>query len=256
MVGIRRAIAQFILSFYTLQFLVSAYLGDDRFAMCFGALAACYGLAFFGLAAEWFWARWFATGLGNFGALALAVVLKVGPEPVFLFFGLTHLLIMLCLLGEGMAAKYEHSEATAERYGFPQETLAMLRRAVKSAGSALPPLILIALGPKEEGAWVPWLLLGGGIASVYGLLRLRTWGIFAAGATGLVAIAEAFGSFGTASKASFIAYVEHGTPLGVVLGDLSGSQLVISSGFGLLAGIALLMVPLAFVGPLWQRLRS
>ena len=67
----------------------------------FLGLALCYGLAFFGVAAEWFWARWFAMGVGNFGSLMLLVLFKVGFEPLFVVFGVSHLLVVLATDGRG-----------------------------------------------------------------------------------------------------------------------------------------------------------
>jgi hypothetical protein len=117
---------------------------------CFTGLSIVYGLAFVGVAAEWFWARWFAIGLGNFGALTLLSLLQTGLEPTIAVFGASHLIISLFLGGEGMAARYEHSESTAERWNFQEESLVLLRRAVKSAGMSLPLLILYTLAPAPE----------------------------------------------------------------------------------------------------------
>ena len=60
MVGIRRAIVLLILGFYVTQFGMTAALGPDELFPAYLGLALCYGLAFVGLSAEWFWARWFA----------------------------------------------------------------------------------------------------------------------------------------------------------------------------------------------------
>src|SRR5690606_18528116 len=138
----------------------------------------------------WFWARWFAVGLGQFGALLLLVLFKTGMEPMIAFVGGTHLLVSVLLMGEGMAAKYEHSERTAERYNFQEESMALMRRAVKSAGSTLPFLILYGLAPREEmfSANTAALVLGG--AGMFALLRRRTWGLFALGGAGAIALAD------------------------------------------------------------------
>ena len=141
-----------------------------------------------------FWARWFAMGVGNFGSLLLLVLFKIGPEPMILFVGLTHLAIAAMLMGEGMAARYEHSETTRERWNFHEESLVLLRRAVKSAGSTLPFLILYALAPRPEA--IQMLALGLGSLGLFGLLRLRTWGLFAMGAAGTLALADGLGLLG------------------------------------------------------------
>ncbi len=129
MVGIRRAISLLLLSLFFWNFVLTALLGPDEVFACFTGLAVVYGLAFVGIAAEWFWARWFAIGIGNFGALSLITLLQTGLEPTIAVFGASHLLIALMLGGEGMAARYEHSESTAERWNFQEESLVLLRRA-------------------------------------------------------------------------------------------------------------------------------
>lgn len=186
MVGIRRAFALLFLGFYVTQFAMTALLGPDEFFPGYLGLTLCYGLAFVGLAAEWFWARWFAMGVGNFGSLMLLVLLQVGMEPILAFFGFTHLAITLLLTGEGMAARYEYSEETSERWNFQEESLVLMRRAVKSAGSTIPILILYALMPRPELAQI--VALGLGVAGLVGLLRGKTWGVLAMGAAGLVAL--------------------------------------------------------------------
>ena len=48
----------------------------------FLALAACYVVAFFAVVAEWFWGRWFATGLGWSGLMvAIVSVVMIGWDP-------------------------------------------------------------------------------------------------------------------------------------------------------------------------------
>lgn len=184
MVGVRRAVALLLLGFYVTQFAMTAWIGPDELFACYLGLALCYGLAFIGLAAEWFWARWFAIGVGHFGSLLLLVLFQVGLEPIILFFGGTHLAIALFLSGEGMAAKYEYSEAAAERWNLQEESIVLMRRAVKSAGSTIPILILYALGPRPE--WMHYAALGVGAVGLLGLLRGRTWGVLALGAAGAI----------------------------------------------------------------------
>jgi len=240
MIGIRRAIALLLLGFYVTQFAMTAGLGpDETFAAYFG-LALCYGLAFIGLAAEWFWARWFAVGVGNFGSLVLLVLLKTGMEPLIVFFGGSHLLIWLLLLGEGMASRYEHSEATAERWGFQEESLILMRRAVKSAGTTLPFLILYALAPQPEALQLGVLVLG--VVGLAALLRGRTLGVLALGAAGAIAAADGLGLFG-APVMSYLLLTPTGTPM------IYGPVASLGAGF-------LLLVPLFFVRPMVRYLRA
>jgi len=173
MVGIRRAIALLLLGFYVTQFGMTALLGPDEFFPAYLGLALCYGLAFIGLADEWFWARWFAIGVGNFGSLMLLVLLQIGMEPILAFFGFTHLAITVLLSGEGMAARYEYSEQTSERWNLQEESLILLRRAVKSAGSTIPLLILYALMPRPE--FFTFGTAAVALAGWGGLMALTAW---------------------------------------------------------------------------------
>ena len=237
MVGIRRAIALLLLGFYVTQFAMTAWLGPAELYACYLGLAICYTLAFVGLAAEWFWARWFAIGIGNFGSLLLFVLLQVGMEPIIAFFGFTHLAVALLLTGEGMAARYEYSEAAAERWNLQEESLTLMRRAVKSAGSTIPILILYTLGPSPEA--MHFVALGLGLVGLVGLLRGRTWGVLSLGAAGLIAACE------------------------FVFGDPASGFLILSPmGYPMVSGTVvnalaagLLLVPMVFAGSMLRFLR-
>lgn len=226
MVGLRRALALLLLGFYVTQFAMTAWLGPDEMFAAYLGLALCYGLAFIGLGAEWFWARWFAMGVGNFGSLLLLVLFKVGLEPMIAFFGFTHLAIAVFLLGEGMAARYEHSEATAERWNFQEESLLLMRRATLSAGSTIPFLILYALAPRPDAIQIAAMALGA--LGLGGLLARRTWGAFSLGAAGLLAFADAIGTFGA-------------PPVGYLLLSPHGGLIVHGAAFAWLASLVLLV---------------
>ena len=239
MIGTRRAIALLILSFFVIQFGMTAWLGPDELYPLYLALALCYGLAFFGVAAEWFWARWFAMGVGNFGCLFLFLLLKVGPEPIFVFFGVSHLLVVLCLMGEGMAAKYEYSERASERWNLQEDSMALMRRAVKSAGSTLPLLIIYGLAPRGE--WLQLSLLAAGLVGFFGLVRGKSWGPMLLGATGLLCLLDGFGVFGPPTIGFFV-LGPHTLPA------LYGKA-------GVFAGATMLvMVP--FLAPMFRYLRA
>ena len=238
--GIRRAISLLLLSLYFWNFLLVALLGPEDLYACYAALAAVYGVAFVGVAAEWFWAWWFAIGLGQFGAFSLLAIPQTGPEPSLLIFGISHVLVALFLGGEGMAARYEHSETCAERYNFQEESLILMRRAIKSAGMSLPFLILFTLGPRPE--LLHLAILGLGVAGVAGLLRARTWGVLASGTAGALALADGLGLFGAPTHGYFLT-----TP--------SGSLILHGPGFALLAGL-MLLVPVTFARPIARFLRG
>ncbi|MFO0635986.1 MAG: hypothetical protein U0168_24365 [Nannocystaceae bacterium] len=229
MVGLRRALALLLLGFYVTQFAMTAWLGPDEMFPAYLGLALCYGLAFIALGAEWFWGRWFAMGVGNFGSLILLVLFKVGLEPMIAFFGFTHLAISVMLLGEGMAARYEHSEATAERWNFQEVSLLLMRRATLSAGSTIPFLILYALAPRPDALQLA--AFAAGAIGLWGLLRGRTWGALALGGAGLTALAHALGLLGP-------------VPVGYLLLTPTGGPIVYGQAFALLAATVLL-VPLA-----------
>jgi hypothetical protein len=240
LLGIRRAISLLLLSLFFWNCLLVALLGPEDMYPCYAALAGVYGVAFLGVAAEWFWARWFAIGLGQFGAFSLLALPQVGPEPSLLIFGIGHVLIALFLGGEGMAARYEHSESCAERYNFQEESLILMRRAIKSAGMSLPFLILFTLGPRPE--LLHLAALGLGVAGVAGVLRGRTWGLLATGAAGAIALADGLGLFGAPTHGYFLT-----TP--------SGSLILHGPGFALLAA-TMLLVPLVFARPLVRFVRG
>ncbi|TPV96450.1 MAG: hypothetical protein B7733_04790 [Myxococcales bacterium FL481] len=230
MVGIRRAIALLILGFFGTQFSITAWLGPDELMACYTGLGLVYLLAFFGVAAQWFWARWFAMGVGHFGALPLLLVFQVGPEPLLLLFGGVHLLVTVLLMGEGMASSYERSEKVQERWNFQEESLVLLRRGIKSAGTTLPFLILYTLAPRSE--WMQLGTLALGLVGLVGLLRARVWGVLALGVAGLGALLDGLGVFGE----PIVGYLQLQT---------DGSPMVLYGQIGLLAG-GLLLIPAVF----------
>jgi hypothetical protein len=172
----RRALAALALSaFITLYFLVAMNPDlPEGLGRVFLALSVCYGVAFMGVVAEWFWGRWFATGLAWSGIMmAIAVMVLVGWAPALAIFGGLHLLVAVSLMGKKM-----------DEYG-----VARLRKAVTSAAASLPSMIMWVLGPKEEG-----LAMVGGLAALVlvvaglrGLVRLRSWGVLSLGGAAAVA---------------------------------------------------------------------
>ena len=240
MLGIRRAIVLLLLGFYVTQFAMTALLGPDEILACYLGLGLCYGLAFVGLAAEWFWARWFAMGVGNFGSLMLLVLVKVGMEPLIAFFGFTHLLIAVLLMGEGMAARYERSEEAQERWRLQEDSLSLMRRAVKSAGSTLPFLILYALAPRSEAYQLVALAMG--LAGLWGTFRGRTWGLLALGGAGTAALIDGLGLLGAPT-------------VGYLLLGPNGAPMIYGPVVGLLAG-GLMLAPIAFAAPILRFLRA
>lgn len=181
----RRAVAALGLSLFVFFFLIVSLNAPPGLAPAFVALSVCYGVAFMGVAAEWFWGRWFAIGLGWSGImLAGASLFMVGWTPILAFYGGLHGLVVLLLMGAKMAERYDLQPAWRERYGMDEFGVARLRKTVTRASASLPSVIFWALGPKEpgQGMLVTALALTAGALAVVGLrgaVRARTWGLVA-----------------------------------------------------------------------------
>jgi hypothetical protein len=188
----RRALAALGLSLFVSLYLLLAVLGGEDLARACLALALCYGVAFVGVVAEWFWARWFATGLAWSGLMiAGASLVMIGWSPVLAVFGGVHGLVVLALMGKKMAARYDLQDAWRERYKMDEFGVARLQKTVTRSAASLPSLIFWALGPREDGmalaAGVAAVLLA--VAGLRGLVHLRTWGVVALGAAAAVVAA-------------------------------------------------------------------
>src|SRR5688572_5636524 len=105
LVGERRALAAAVFAFYFLMYGLVVLSGSlpPEFIKAFVAIAGVYGLAFFSLVAGYFWARWYAVGVGLYGVITAAVgIWQIGSEPVLLFIGGTHLAATVLLWGNAM----------------------------------------------------------------------------------------------------------------------------------------------------------
>ena len=181
----RRALALLILGFYTTIFTLAAINLGGAWFRCFLGLGLVYGLAFFSLAARWFWARWYAMGLGVSGITMAAIgIVQLGLDPGILIWGGLHLIIYLPLAGEAMAEMYEGQPAWRERFGMDEHGVHRLKRAVGSAATGLPTLVMYALAPRQ-GSMAPLLVLLLAGLGLYGLIRLRFWGVAVLGLGGL-----------------------------------------------------------------------
>jgi len=185
----RRALAALALSFFVSMYLLVALSVDSGWAPAFLALAACYVVAFLAVTADWFWGRWFASGLGWSGIMVTVLSLAmIGWIPQLAIYGGLHAVVVLALTGKKMAAQYDMQESWRQRYGMDEFGVARLRKTVTRAAASLPSLILWALGPKEGQGM---LLAAAGIATLLTaagglrhLIQLRTAGwIMLAGAT-------------------------------------------------------------------------
>jgi hypothetical protein len=243
----RVALALLPLSLFGLQYLFSAIAGDPEVRAVLMGMAACYLLAFVALASEWFWARWFASGLGWSGAVMGLFALVLIPEPelrvIFGIFAGLHALVVVMLMGKKMAARYDMQPAWRERFGMDEFGVVRLGRAVTRASAALPGLIFWALGPRNpDPDFLVYAAAGLAIVGLTGLLRLRTWGVLALGG----AAAAIF----TAAPAGF--------PLPHTLLGLPDPMSVASALPGIPAALALLLfaATLPFIGGAIRYYRS
>jgi len=187
LVGERRALAAAVFAFYFLLMFMNAMLGPEQTAKALYALAGVYGLAFFGLVAGYFWARWYSVGVAIFGLIVAVVgVWQMGAfEPVLIFFGGTHLAAAVFLWGDRMSEPYEGQHAWRERYHMDDNAVQRLGRSVMRAGVSLPFVLLYGLMPRPEGGALAALaVVGLTLVGFGGLVKLRTWGVLALGLAG------------------------------------------------------------------------
>ena len=190
LVGERRAIAAAVLSFFMLQFIIGGLLGDEQLRWVQLALGAAYLVAFTGVVAGWFWARWYTLGL-TFSGLAMAALIgwKIGVDINFYIIGGGHLALGIGLLGTESATFFEGRKDWRERWHMDQNAVNRLGKAVMRAGASLPYLIVAGLMPRQGGMAIGVLALGLGLVGFSGVVRMRTWGLVAL--TGATAFAGA-----------------------------------------------------------------
>jgi hypothetical protein len=199
----RRALAALSLSLFVfLYLLISANPPSEEWRVAFLAMSACYGVAFMGVAAEWFWGRWFAAGLGWSGVMvAVASLAMVGWSPVLAIYGGLHVVVVLALAGKKMAERFDLQPAWRERYGMDEFGVERLRKTVTRASASLPSVILYCLAPKEPGQALALTALtfaasGVAVAGLAGALRLRSSSlVLLAAAAALFVGLDAFSAF-------------------------------------------------------------
>jgi hypothetical protein len=207
LVGERRALAALVLAFFMLQYLLSGVF-DDRFRSLryvLIALGSAYGCGFVGVVSGWFWARWYSLGLA-FSGVAMACVAAWQAGGFFLelyILGGAHLAIGIGLMGTDAAAFYDGRHDWRERWKLDDNGVNRLGKAVMRAGASLPYLIVAGLAPRQSLGLeaVSLLALAVGLAGLAGIVRLRTWALFAFG-LGAVASMSAFDAAGPAWLAS------------------------------------------------------
>lgn len=281
LVGERKATALLCLGFYTSLFALIAILAGlqmPELMPLYIAMGVIYGVAFFAVAAEWFWGRWFATGLAYWGCTMTGwaiVSLRALPTPLIIF-GATHAIIAGCLFGERMAALFDAKPKWRERWKLDEAGVLRLRKSVTRAASSLPALVMFALAPRQDGQGLGWMhsvlpvpldgaaVLFGLLAAVslWSLLRtqrtLALLGLGAAG-TGLVALALITPAFVT-MQPLFVPDLPG--PLGMLSAPLTQAVTPVELSaeafrlLGLWAGGALLFACLPFARPMARFLAS
>lgn len=245
----RRALAAMSLGAFTTIFFLVSLNPDlpDGLPRVFLALSLCYAVGFVGVVAEFFWGRWFATGLAWSGVMtAIAVMSQLGWVDQLAVFGGLHLLVAVAMMGKKMAARYDLQEAWRTRYKIDDYGVARLRKAITSAAASLPSMIMWVLGPKPEAfavAGIAALVLTA--LGLRGLVRLRSWGALAlaGGGAAFVATLAATALFGPAC---------HGLAAGASSATLPGIMTVVAAP---LAVVFLAAAVLPFVGPIARYLR-
>ncbi|MBK7534626.1 MAG: hypothetical protein IPI49_04465 [Myxococcales bacterium] len=186
LIGERRALASSVLIFYAFLYALVAIASPlPEWMPAYLALASVYALGFFAVVAGYFWARWYAIGVSLFGAISAAVGMwQMGPEPLLLILGGSHLFIAVALSGESMQGPFEGQEQWRLRFHMDDHAVRRLGRSVMRAAFGLPYVLLYALAPKPGNALV-FAAAMLAVAGVAGLVRLRTWSVFALGGAGV-----------------------------------------------------------------------
>jgi hypothetical protein len=258
LVGERKGVALLSLGFYCTLFTMltlSARSELPEWLPAFGAMTALYITAFMSVAAEWFWGRWFATGLGYWGTTVaiFSIIMTQSLPPAMVVFGVMHALVALCLAGEKMAARFDARPEWREKWKLDEHGVVRVRKAVTRAASSLPFLVLWALAPRQgEDAFATgvhpasMILLLVVAVLAFGVLvgTRRTWALLGLGATGLLVIWKSLASNG--SLHTIHSYVD---PAGLPHADCSLAV------FGALGGVALVAAAVPFVLPILAFLR-
>ncbi len=239
LLGERRAIALVCLGFHATLFFLIALSAKDQMPEwfpAFVAMALVYGTAFVSVAAEWFWGRWFATGLGYSGVsmTVMALITQRALPTQLIVFGAMHGLIVVALWGERMAAIYDAKPEWRARFGISEDGVVRIRKSVTRAASSLPAMIMFALAPRQSGHALFALALAGVTGlGLFGLVRGRSWGL-AAFATSLIGTALALENVGIST---------------MNVTALDYSSLFVLNEYGLLAMGALALALMPFARP-------
>ena len=174
LVGERKALASAILAFYAFLFFIVAMAPPPGWRPCFAALGLVYGTGFFALVAGYFWARWYAIGLGLSGLISAAV--------------------SIVLWGAAVARAFDGRKEWRERFHLDEAGTHRLGKAIIRVGISLPYVVMYALAPREDAALALVAGLGGLLATAgfFGLVRMRTWSVLALAAAAALTAGSIF----------------------------------------------------------------
>jgi hypothetical protein len=254
LVGERKACGAAVLAFFTSIFSLNALAGPPNLAPLFGGLAGIYGIAFFGVVAGWFWARWYATGVA-FSGVAMAAMLgfQIGLDPIVWIWGGAHAIVLACLLGQGPASAFDARTDWRHKWHMDDHAANKLGKAVQRAGASLPYLVMAGLAPKQGMSAVSALAaiaaLALGVAGVRALVRMRSWGVLAMGGAAALSLVAAVGTVSVLLPAASVAQaglVHTGFPVAAA----------IWTGAGAIAAALLVAACLPFARPALRYLRG
>jgi hypothetical protein len=188
---LRRLAAIAVLGYYAYFFWDYARFSPPQLAKPLWAISAVYGVAALGVVFGWFWGRWFARGVGYWGiVVGILMMWQLGIENFLLFWAGTNAAVAVLLAGEGMAAKFDGRADWRGRFHIDDNGVERLGKAITRVGMSLPWLLLYVLIPRQGSDALQLLPLALAGAGLWGLLRLRTWGLFAIGGASVATAAS------------------------------------------------------------------
>lgn len=189
--GERRALAAIVFIFYAIAYLgLALWQAQPALSPSLYALGGVYGLAFFALVAGYFWARWYAIGVGIYGVIVGALGMwQVGAEPIIVFIGATHVIAVVMLWGQSMSVGFDGKTQWREKFHMDENAVQRLGRSVIRAGVSLPIVLLYALAPKQpaEAALGVAALVCAGLG-MRAIVKMKTWGVLALAASGVMMV--------------------------------------------------------------------
>ena len=143
--GERKAVSSALLALYGFLFLIVCMQPPPGWEKVFIGLTLIYWTGFFGVVAGYFWGRWYSLGLGLSGLVSAGIsIFQMGPEPVLVFYGVTHGLISIALWGNQMAKTFDGKLEWRKRFHLNEESTDKLGKAITRLGMSLPYVITVS----------------------------------------------------------------------------------------------------------------